>query len=207
MERYAYIDEEMWENLPPSFKLYCKQICNENNYKMDSEPTTTTTNQGRSAKQAETVPTATTEKGKEIAINSLRRLNVTNEGVEETTMNTTTKGALMDSGANGGMAGSDMRILNYHAQDHAHGIGIAGNSLLDLPIVTGAALIMTTHGPLISMFHQYAHYGKGNTTHSVPQLESYDIKVMCTSRKKCGCLLYTSPSPRDGLLSRMPSSA
>ena len=24
---------------------------------------------------------------------------------------------------------------------------------------------------------------------------------------KYGCLLYTSPSPRDGLLSRMPSSA
>ena len=26
-------------------------------------------------------------------------------------------------------------------------------------------------------------------------------------RKGKGCLLYTSPSPRDGLLSRMPSSA
>ena len=25
--------------------------------------------------------------------------------------------------------------------------------------------------------------------------------------KSWGCLLYTSPSPRDGLLSRMPSSA
>ena len=25
--------------------------------------------------------------------------------------------------------------------------------------------------------------------------------------QNCGCLLYTSPSPRDGLLSRMPSSA
>ena len=24
---------------------------------------------------------------------------------------------------------------------------------------------------------------------------------------RCSCLLYTSPSPRDGLLSRMPSSA
>ena len=36
-----YIDEEMWEYLPLSFKLYCKKICNENNYKMDSEPTTT----------------------------------------------------------------------------------------------------------------------------------------------------------------------
>ena len=28
-----------------------------------------------------------------------------------------------------------------------------------------------------------------------------------TSHKKKACLLYTSPSPRDGLLSRMPSSA
>ena len=26
-------------------------------------------------------------------------------------------------------------------------------------------------------------------------------------RVECDCLLYTSPSPRDGLLSRMPSSA
>ena len=26
-------------------------------------------------------------------------------------------------------------------------------------------------------------------------------------RYSCSCLLYTSPSPRDGLLSRMPSSA
>ena len=26
-------------------------------------------------------------------------------------------------------------------------------------------------------------------------------------RRDSGCLLYTSPSPRDGLLSRMPSSA
>ena len=33
----------------------------------------------------------------------------------------------------------------------------------------------------------------------------------CTQKDKvtesCNCLLYTSPSPRDGLLSRMPSSA
>ena len=92
------------------------------------------------------VPTATTVKGKEIAINSLRRLNV-----EEMTINTTTKGALMDSGANSGMAGSDMRILNYHAQDCAHVTGIAGNMLRDLPIITGAAMIVTTHGPVIGI--------------------------------------------------------
>ena len=31
--------------------------------------------------------------------------------------------------------------------------------------------------------------------------------VLRLSTKPCDCLLYTSPSPRDGLLSRMPSSA
>ena len=130
-----YIEEEMWENLPQTFKLYCKKICNENNYETGSEPTTPTTVQGRRANQAETVPTATMAKGKGIAINSLCRLSVMHEGVEGTT--------IMNSGA------------NYHAQD-AHVTGIAGNSLLDLPIVTGAALIVTTHGPVIGIFHQYA---------------------------------------------------
>ena len=31
--------------------------------------------------------------------------------------------------------------------------------------------------------------------------------VVCRADQSCLCLLYTSPSPRDGLLSRMPSSA
>jgi len=30
---------------------------------------------------------------------------------------------------------------------------------------------------------------------------------LCEGRTPCGCLLYTSPSPRDATLSRMPSSA
>ena len=33
------------------------------------------------------------------------------------------------------------------------------------------------------------------------------VTVLADSSTKGGCLLYTSPSPRDGLLSRMPSSA
>ena len=33
------------------------------------------------------------------------------------------------------------------------------------------------------------------------------IKDSSNLEKVLGCLLYTSPSPRDGLLSRMPSSA
>ena len=34
-----------------------------------------------------------------------------------------------------------------------------------------------------------------------------DKKIMEENRLELPCLLYTSPSPRDGLLSRMPSSA
>ena len=37
-------------------------------------------------------------------------------------------------------------------------------------------------------------------------LEVYETDFS-TEKKDDDCLLYTSPSPRDGLLSRMPSSA
>ena len=34
-----------------------------------------------------------------------------------------------------------------------------------------------------------------------------DLRTVEKDEGFCSCLLYTSPSPRDGLLSRMPSSA
>ena len=38
-------------------------------------------------------------------------------------------------------------------------------------------------------------------------LEKMDADCVAFETDYKGCLLYTSPSPRDGLLSRMPSSA
>ena len=35
----------------------------------------------------------------------------------------------------------------------------------------------------------------------------FDRRLSINDTLSCACLLYTSPSPRDGLLSRMPSSA
>ena len=40
-----------------------------------------------------------------------------------------------------------------------------------------------------------------------PSIEGPDIRDICYATQNRHCLLYTSPSPRDGLLSRMPSSA
>ena len=50
----------------------------------------------------------------------------------------------------------------------------------------------------------YEYYGL------TPEKLSYakdDALIMHPGPMNRGCLLYTSPSPRDGLLSRMPSSA
>ena len=37
--------------------------------------------------------------------------------------------------------------------------------------------------------------------------QEWTIEVVGNKYRTHSCLLYTSPSPRDGLLSRMPSSA
>ena len=43
--------------------------------------------------------------------------------------------------------------------------------------------------------------------HAQQQLAMIEDKYIRQGWQQCICLLYTSPSPRDGLLSRMPSSA
>ena len=42
---------------------------------------------------------------------------------------------------------------------------------------------------------------------SDPVTLDYTVSGNVSTKQVTGCLLYTSPSPRDGLLSRMPSSA
>ena len=83
-------------------------------------------------------------------------------------------GSLMDSGANGGMAGNGVKIIAYHDHDCAQVNGIAGNCLEDLPIITAAGFIESTEGPVIGIFQQYAYYGKRKTIHSVSQIEHFD---------------------------------
>ena len=50
-----------------------------------------------------------------------------------------------------------------------------------------------------------------STLTEISEMIKYDTMNICVDNiktlKSYSCLLYTSPSPRDGLLSRMPSSA
>ena len=48
---------------------------------------------------------------------------------------------------------------------------------------------------------------KDDTFNEEPADKLYNEGLYLMNQRKDPCLLYTSPSPRDGLLSRMPSSA
>ena len=71
--------------------------------------------------------------------------------------------------------------------------------------------------PVITMCHKTKDilmHGFMNVEAFKKTIETKEAHYWSRSRKQVwhkgktsGCLLYTSPSPRDGLLSRMPSSA
>ena len=56
---------------------------------------------------------------------------------------------------------------------------------------------------LIKIIFGIATYYGGKVEHKGEDVSGWRTDRLATR----GCLLYTSPSPRDGLLSRMPSSA
>jgi hypothetical protein len=97
----------------------------------------------------------------------------------------TYKGALIDGGANGGLSGSDVVVL-AETLGTTSVTGIANNTLPDLKICTVAALIETQKGPIIGIFHQYAHSGSGKTIHSVRQLRQFGTIVDDTPRSHGG---------------------
>ena len=79
-------------------------------------------------------------------------------------------GSLIDRGANGGLAGSDVRILKRTGRTVSV-TGIDNHELPGLDIVTCAALLHTNHGKVVLIMHEYAYYGRGNTIHSPGQIE------------------------------------
>jgi hypothetical protein len=78
--------------------------------------------------------------------------------------------ALIDRGTNGGVAGSDTRLIDKSLCS-VHIQGIDDHMIKDVPIGTVSAVVNTQHGEVIAIMHQYAYTGKGGTIHSSGQLE------------------------------------
>ena len=79
-------------------------------------------------------------------------------------------GFLVDRGANGGLAGADVRVMERTGRKVSV-TGIDDHELPGLDIVTCVALIQTNHGKVNMIMHEYAYYGRGNTIHSPCQIE------------------------------------
>ena len=75
-------------------------------------------------------------------------------------------GSLVDRGANGGLAGSDVRILSRSSRKCTV-TGIDSHELQGLDVVQCAALVETNHGIVNLIMNEYACYGKGHTIHSL----------------------------------------
>ena len=97
------------------------------------------------------------------------------------------RGSLVDRGANGGVAGDDVRIINK-TNRFVDVRGIDNHQIVDIPIVTAGGVVNTQRGPVIAIMHQYAYTGKGKTIHSCGQLEWYKNDVNDRSIKVQGGL-------------------
>ena len=94
-------------------------------------------------------------------------------------------GALIDGGANGGMNGCDVRVIEQTLQS-ADVSGLAEHAVKDLPIATVAAVLNSSRGNIIGIFHQYAHLGTGKTIHSANQMRHFGIEISDTPLAMAG---------------------
>ena len=83
---------------------------------------------------------------------------------------------LIDRGANGGLAGADMRVIHTTPRK-INIVGIDDHELTGLNVVTAAALLDTQKGPIIGVFDEYAHLGKGRSIHAAGQMEWFNCQV------------------------------
>ena len=56
-------------------------------------------------------------------------------------------------------------------------VGIDDHELTGLNVVTAAALLDTQKGPIIGVFHEYAHLGKGRSIHAAGRMEWFNCQV------------------------------
>jgi hypothetical protein len=98
---------------------------------------------------------------------------------------TVRRGTLIDRGANGGIAGDDVRIIHESGRQ-VDVQGIDNHQIVDIPIVTAGAVVNTQRGEVIIIMHQYAWTKKGKTIHSSGQMEWYKHDVDDKSRRVGG---------------------
>ena len=76
---------------------------------------------------------------------------------------------LIDRGANGGLAGSEMCVLQ-ETVCKINIVGINDHELTGFPIITASVALQTNQGLTVGIFHENAHLGTGSSIHASGQL-------------------------------------
>ena len=84
--------------------------------------------------------------------------------------------SFVDRGANGGLAGSDVRVVNTSSRQSTV-TGIDNLEIPGLDTVQCAALVNTNHGIVNLIMNEYAYFGKCHSIHSSGQIEWYTNNV------------------------------
>ena len=98
--------------------------------------------------------------------------------------------ALVDSGANGGLLGEDMQILDHAPNGLMSVTGAVGNEVTNLKLAQVAASVeMMADGPIIVIMSQCANFSQGQTIHSKGKMEHFgaliDSKSCTEGGKQC----------------------
>lgn len=113
-----------------------------------------------------------------------RRVNMTRIYQAYNSRFASNSGALIDRGANGGLAGNNCRIIAKSPDRYVNIEGIDKHQVTHIPIVTcGAYVITRKHGPVILVLHQFAGLSRGPTIISAAQVEAFGNRVNDRSLK------------------------
>ena len=106
--------------------------------------------------------------------------------------------SLVDRGANGFVGGADCVIIGYPSVQRTVNItGIDNHQMVNVPIATVGALVISNRGPVICVFHEVAYTGKHQTIMSAIQMEHHGIDVNDRSKAVGGKARLSTP---DGFL-------
>jgi len=93
--------------------------------------------------------------------------------------------ALVDRGANGCIAGGDMRVIEM-SENTIDLSGIDDHTIRNLPLVKAGGVTKSSHGDIIIVIEQAAHMPEGKTIISCGQLEHFKVKVEEKSKAVTG---------------------
>ena len=146
----------------------------------------------------------------EIMVNgtTYRSVNATVQyRISQQANNNKSRGALIDGGANGGLLGDNVQVLEHVPNRFVNITGVAGNELTNLKLAQAAALVQTMEdGLIVVIMLQCANCGIGQTVHSKGQMEHFGVVINNKSKnagsKQCivtpeGCTIPIHV--RDGL--------